>query len=682
MGLTIKVTLTQNSQNIANNTSSVTAKVIAYYTNGSWNQIGNDGTLTLNGTTYSFIGKFNTGKSSGSGSTTMYTVTVTIPHNADGSKTVTASVSYPTSTWGDKSASASLNLTQIPRKATVVSAPNFNDEGNPTITYSNPAGSAVTSLKACISLDGAADDIAYRDISKTGTSYTFSLTDAERAVLRKATASSNSRSVRFYVQTVIGGVTYLHYLSKTLSIVNANPSLSPTVADIDSVMLELTGSDSRIVKYYSNPQYAVNATALKGASIKSYKVTCGSKSLTTATGTFYDVESNVVSLTATDSRGNSTTKTVTLTLVNYVKLTCNPTFTYPDTNGSISFPIRGNYFSGSFGSTSNTLTVQYRYKYTTDTGEVVDYGEWVTVEPTIEGTTYNAAVSLTGLNYLYSYTFQVRAVDKIATVNAEATVQARPVFDWGKDDFNINGNLGLSGKGTVLRRNGENGNVVLSAPDATDGIFFRPNGTGSADGQMIVQKNGNIQNNGWTVSKASDIAYSHQHPTTGVRVSFGVGSAGTNHGVYSYPLNGWMLFSDGTNTYLRQKGTYYSVGMNKTLWSGGWYMTSVHTANLASAVSAQTNGIVIVFSGYTNGASENSYFHAFFVPKGLVAAHPGVGHHFLLATTRHDTVASKYLYIHDTYITGNDGNSETGTGSTSGVAYNNTRFVMRYVYGV
>ena len=44
-------------------------------------------------------------------------------------------------------------------------------------------------------------------------------------------------------------------------------------------------------------------------------------------------------------------------------------------------------------------------------------------------------------------------------------------------------------------------------------------------------------------------------------------------------------------------------------------------------------------------------------------------------------MASKYLYINDTSIVGNDNNDKTGTG-TSGIVYTNNGFVLRYVIGV
>ena len=102
----------------------------------------------------------------------------------------------------------------------------FIVQANPTITYSNPAGNSASSLQACISLTGANADVGYRDISKTGTSYTFNLTTAERNVLRNACTTSNSRKVTFFVRTVIGGNTFYSTIERTLTIVNANPSFS------------------------------------------------------------------------------------------------------------------------------------------------------------------------------------------------------------------------------------------------------------------------------------------------------------------------------------------------------------------------------------------------------------------------------------------------------------------------
>ena len=44
-------------------------------------------------------------------------------------------------------------------------------------------------------------------------------------------------------------------------------------------------------------------------------------------------------------------------------------------------------------------------------------------------------------------------------------------------------------------------------------------------------------------------------------------------------------------------------------------------------------------------------------------------------------MGAKYLYLHDTEITGNADNNKSGT-AFSGITYNNAGYVLRYVIGV
>ena len=314
------------TQNIANNTSTITVK--HYWRSPTSYDFDSVGTrrygITIDGTKFEGTKRMDydpyTDKN-------ISTATHTVTHNADGTKSITISTyaNGRASSWGPSSssdssgdckASVTITLDTIPRQATISSAPNFTDEQNPTITYNNSAGNSVTTLQACIaSSDGKTIYAAYRDIPKTGTSYTFNLdANNERATLRQA-ATTNSLSVRFYVKTVIGGVTYTKYVDKTMSIVNANPILAPTVIDVNETTKKLTGDNNKLIRYYSNAQYAINATAQKYATINASKtkVTCGNASSTSATGTLNAVESGSFTFSATDSRGNTTTQTVTKT---------------------------------------------------------------------------------------------------------------------------------------------------------------------------------------------------------------------------------------------------------------------------------------------------------------------------------------------------------------------------------
>lgn len=117
------------------------------------------------------------------------------------------------------------------------------------------------------------------------------------------------------------------------------------------------------------------------------------------------------------------------------------------------------------------------------------------------------------------------------------------------------------------------------------------------------------------------------------------------------------------------------------LWSGGYYMTSGHTINLAENISDQRNGINLVFSEYVDGEAKNQTFTSFFVSKRMIANHAGCGFCFTMSNSNLAYFATKYLYIKDASITGHDSNSLTGT-AASGITYTNNRFVLRYVIGV
>lgn len=446
---TVKVTEYDNlvfswseaSQSIADNTTTVSWKMqlVAIGSSGKIeSNIKKPWNVTINGTYYS--GKVSHGIGANETKTLASGSTV-ITHNNDGTKTFSYSffmtftgLVFSGVSITDKSGSGTGTLTAIPRQATITSAPNFTDEENPTITYTNKAGTTVTTLQACISLTGATDDIAYRDISKTGSTYTFNLTNSERTILRAATSTANSSTVIFYVKTVLNGITYYSSASKTLSIVNGNPTISPIVIDSNATTIALSGSNQRMIKYFSNAQYTIGASAVKEATLSSQKVTCGGKSATANSGTLTNVESGNFVFTATDSRGNTTTKTVNRTLVNYIKLTCNCEATMPTTSGETTITINGNYFNASFGAKNNTLTVRYRMKANNGS-----YGSWNNVTATLSGNTYTASISLSNLDYQNKYTFQAQAADQLMIISsAEKSVKTTPVFDWGENDFAIN----------------------------------------------------------------------------------------------------------------------------------------------------------------------------------------------------------------------------------------------------
>lgn len=434
------LTITENSTSIAGNTSAVAWSLVISPIVKSYDWVSNQGkvkySVTIAGNTYSGIIASYDGVST----VTIKSGTLNIAHEASGAKTISCSFSITDSTgWsfapGNASASGNIALTNIPRQATITAAPNFNDEQNPTITYSNPAGAAVTSLDLCITLDGTTTNaLAYKAVSKTGSSYTYELSAADRKYLQNATPNSNTREVGFYLRTIIGGVEYYSKVWRTLTIVNADPVLTPVIQDVDGYIPAMTGG-AALVRYFSDAQFQTGAAAQKGATLTSQTVTCGGVTMDGPAGTFEGVLSGDFIFTATDSRGNTTTQTVQLPFVEYVALTCSIGNEKPDTDGNFTLTASGAYYNGEItGNGSNDLFVLYRYKVSG--GSWSDWGEMAVSKG---DNSYTATVNFSGLDYRSTYIFQCMAGDLVSSaLTDEVAIKSMPVFDWSEEDFNFN----------------------------------------------------------------------------------------------------------------------------------------------------------------------------------------------------------------------------------------------------
>ena len=220
--------------NIAGNYSDVTATLTYSRTNSGYTTSGRfSGSITIDGTTT--VDELVSGEAQISitqnSNTFAMKATKRVYHNDNGAKKITISATGSLSS-GSLTAtyiSSEVTLDTIPRAATLTDAPNFTDEDDPVITYSNPAGNSVTKLMACISLTGVKDDVVYRDIEKTGTSYKFELSDAERNLLRNnTTGNPPNRKLFFYVRTTFGTINYHSKLEKAFTVTETDTT-KPTV---------------------------------------------------------------------------------------------------------------------------------------------------------------------------------------------------------------------------------------------------------------------------------------------------------------------------------------------------------------------------------------------------------------------------------------------------------------------
>ena len=420
----------QNSQNIEDNSTIINWSCgfhpgHKYYLNAiKMSSVVINGVEVYSGGTYSNITDYQ--------DRTFASAAMKIAHNPDGSKSFTVS---GFSGWIYESgttyaSSQTFTLPTIPR-ASSVSCSTANIGSNATITISRASSSFTHTLSYTF---GSLSGTIATKTSSTSVSWTIPTTFYAQIPNDK----SGTGTITCYTyngSTLIGSKPT--YFTATVNESASKPTLNPTAVDSNATTTALTGDSSKFIKYYSNASVSTGASARNSATLKSQKIICGAKSISSASGTINAVESGSFTFSATDSRGYPTTQTLNKTLIEYIKLTCSLNAGAPTTSGVATLKISGNYWDGTFGAVANTLTVQYRYKI-----QGGSYGDWTTVSATKSNNTYNATATISGLDYQTTYVFQARAIDKLATINTdEQARRTTPIFDWSKNDFNVNGTL-------------------------------------------------------------------------------------------------------------------------------------------------------------------------------------------------------------------------------------------------
>ena len=423
----------QNSQNIEDNSTIINWSCgfnpgHKYYLNAiKMSSVVINGVEVYSGGTYSNITDYQ--------NRTFASAVLKIAHTPDGSKSFTISgfSGWIYASGTTYASSQTFTLPTIPR-ASSVSCSTANIGSNATITINRASTSFTHTLT--YSFGSLSGTIATKT-SSTNISWTIPTTFYGQIPNSKSGTGTITCDT-YSGSTLIGSKSTS--FTATVSESDSKPTLSPTAVDSNTTTTALTGNNSKFIKYYSNASVATGAQARNSATLKSQKITCGAKSITSASGTINAVESGSFTFSATDSRGYTTTQTLNKTLINYIKLTCSLNAGAPTTAGVATLKISGNYWDGTFGKVANTLTVQYRYK-----AQGGSYGSWTTVSATKSNNTYNATATISGLNYQTTYVFQARAIDKLATVNTdEQARRTTPIFDWSKNDFNVNGTLKIN----------------------------------------------------------------------------------------------------------------------------------------------------------------------------------------------------------------------------------------------
>lgn len=356
------LTLEQVGQSIANNTSKVRIKWTSQQTGSSYNDAPGDKAyyyITLNGGTetehtVAFTLPQNTTK-------TILDTTITVNHKADGTGSVKVR------TWMDTEISAgvitqtkTLTLDTIPR-ASVVSAPKTGILG--------------TALAISIGRKSASftDKLYYKVGSKSEvqiTAYDGKATYNWTPPVSLASNAPNSTklSVTLITKTYNGST----YVGRSECVVElaVPPSAVPTLSVAISDPIGLSATYGGYVQLRSKIKVALTAAGAYGSTIKSYSIKVGNfYAATTSSGTTdYLPSAGDISVvcSVTDSRGRTTTKTQTVTVLAYSKPTISA-ISAARCNQDGSLNRSGAYgkvtFSAAITALSNKNTAAYKVQY-------------------------------------------------------------------------------------------------------------------------------------------------------------------------------------------------------------------------------------------------------------------------------------------------------------------------------
>lgn len=443
--------LTETSYDIATNTSQVRYLVQLTTTNDSHNDNNITTTYYIDGAQYTSVHKLP--KKS---TTTIIDHTVTITHNADGTKSVSASFSCPTKiSAGTITDSISTTLTTIPRKTSI---------GNHSGTIGSTMGISFSPASSSFrhTLTYAFGNVSGTLLSSSSDTY-VSWTPPDSLYAQIPNDTSGTGTLTLYTYSSDG--THIGTTTATLTLYANQSNCSPvatgtnSLIDVNSATKALTGNESILIKGYSTGKVTFNAQIRNYASIKSITLNGSSISYTSskssatttisATVQINNISSQSVTIVLTDTRGYSLTKTISASsLVNYVTLTINADFKrVTQTGGKVKLVANGNYFNGNFGNVSNNLTLLWAVKlkgsssYTTGETDIT---------PTISGNTYSInkvvdnPLSEDGLfDYLKAYDFIVYYKDKLVNTNVTDSISK------GQGDLEVyNGAIFMAG--TVL----------------------------------------------------------------------------------------------------------------------------------------------------------------------------------------------------------------------------------------
>lgn len=437
-----------------------------------------------------------------------------ITHENDGTKTIKLTANGSISPIGlSFSISEDVVLDTIPRASTLLDQSGTIGQ-NLTINWT-PASDKFTH-KLTYSFGSIKDEVLGTNLKK---SFTWSI---PTKLYKEFTGQSAKGTLKL---TTYSGSTQIGSTQEVELFIYANQSFSEpiivpeqtNIKDINSTTVALTGDDGTfvlgqsklflILTFKTRNFGTLKSISVNGTTVANNKVTAGTQSTdgTTIYGLEYEygtLNTKKLVFKITDSRNYAIEHTMTISdsiVINYVPLTAVTTFKrITPTGGKVGLTFNGNYFNGSFGASSNSLTISYKYKKSTDstytTVNLVNNTDYKISGNTYYSGTGSSKQTITlapTFDYKTQYDVQVTIKDKLTTLPTINAIISKgiPIMWWNGEKVQVNGDLYLADE------NSENATPLNVSGNVSKNLF---NKNDVLKGYWI--NNGNIEANAlWSV---------------------------------------------------------------------------------------------------------------------------------------------------------------------------------------
>lgn len=389
------------------------------------------------------------------------------------------------------------------------------------------------------------------------------LTASQRTTLLNSMASLKSFTGTFEVKTYSGSTQIGSASSKTATVqttaANSAPTLGTfTYADTYSTTTNITGNNQYLVQGYSTLVVTPGtATAKNGASISQYTATCNGVSVSNTTGAALTVgkvsaSGNVsVTLTVTDSRGYTASRSLTMTVIPYSKPRIS-SLTLRRTNeieAEMQLTFSGSISAISVGGTQKNSVqyVQYQYKKTSASS----YGSYTSIlgSTTRSGTSFSFSnLELCSLDANSSYDFHLQIQDRLYSTTSldlyYVIPQGTPLVALRKKKVGINNPNPMA----TLDVTGD-----IRASSSIQAASLRT--TGSIYASSSIQASGNVIMNGYNVmglvqASIADTTNLNNITAPGIYFRRSTPSSGLNYPTLSYGM--LEVFSCSSNVVIQR----------------------------------------------------------------------------------------------------------------------------------